>query len=491
MSRQRPVKSIFIRSFLSVLSLSLIATLLTWGLLAALVSFLFQHEVLRPANYYEKQIPAIEHFANSKGELLLSLESQAELEQLIPSSGISYGVVASKGQFLYGDPAITKRWNQDAAAVQVTPANWIGGNITRSVPIHDHNGEQVGTLLLEYSLRMTAVNPGLSPWINSGVLFLFLTPFLYIALFTYLFGKQISRMISRPLQQLLDGAGRIKERNLHFSMSESSPVTEMNELTVAFEEMRKELAQSLEREWKQEQERKTMFAALAHDLRTPLTIIQGHVEGLEEMNRGSKESPVSQYLNVIKRNTANAAHLLKDMNTIAELEHMSFHLQPIPMDIEEFIEEKTIEYKALCADKNITFISACQDERTSVQPILFDPYRIAQILDNLVANSIRHTPAAGTITWSIEMNEHQVKMAISDTGNGFDSQELKQVFERFYQGQGRAPRQKGHAGLGLYIAKLLVSHHGGQITAANHPEGGAMVSFSFPLRTDSSSILSR
>ncbi|MGV2787958.1 HAMP domain-containing protein, partial [Clostridium perfringens] len=142
-----------------------------------------------------------------------------------------------------------------------------------------------------------------------------LTPFLYIILFTLIFGRRFSRKISTPLQQLLQGAEQIKERNLHFSMTGTSSITEVNRLTNAFEDMRQELEQSIEREWRLEQDRSTMFAALAHDLRTPLTIIQGHVEGLEQMNGESYEAKRSQYLQVIKRNTTRASKLLQDMNT--------------------------------------------------------------------------------------------------------------------------------------------------------------------------------
>lgn len=489
MSRQRTVKNVFIRSFLKVLSFSLLATLFTWGLLAGVINYLFQQDIIRPANYYEKQIPAIEQYVNSTGDHLLRQEAQAELEQHIPSRGMSYTVISTTGEYLYGDSKISGQFEtgQGLASPDAISPHWVGNSIVQPIPILTSNGDSAGTLLLEYSLKVSSAgDSSLAPWINIGILCIFLTPFLYVALFTYLIGRRISRIISRPLQQLLDGAQRIKERDLHFSIGESCPIAEVNQLTLAFEDMRRELALSLEREWKQEQERRTMFAALAHDLRTPLTIIQGHVEGLEEMKRGRTDDSFTQYLGVIKRNTANAAHLLKDMNTIAELENMSFHLQPIPMDVQEFMEDKAMEYRALCADKNITFMTDYCDQPPSVQPAVavFDPYRISQVLDNLVANSVRHTPASGTITWKVETDEHQITMTVADTGAGFGSDELAQVFERFYQGRARSARQKGHAGLGLYIAKLLIRHHGGQISAMNHPEGGAVVRFSIPVQSD-------
>ncbi|MGV2686410.1 HAMP domain-containing protein, partial [Clostridium perfringens] len=131
--------------------------------------------------------------------------------------------------------------------------------------------------------------------------------------FTLIFGRRFSRKISTPLQQLLQGAEQIKERNLHFSMTGTSSITEVNQLTNAFEDMRQELEQSIEREWRLEQDRSTMFAALAHDLRTPLTIIQGHVEGLEQMNGKSYGAKHSHDLGVGRRATAGASGVGEDV----------------------------------------------------------------------------------------------------------------------------------------------------------------------------------
>jgi two-component system, OmpR family, lantibiotic biosynthesis sensor histidine kinase NisK/SpaK len=114
--------------------------------------------------------------------------------------------------------------------------------------------------------------------------------------------------------------------------------------------------------------------------------------------------------------------------------------------------------------------------------LILDPYRIMQVLDNLVSNSIRYTPEAGQILWRIEITEEQVMMAVTDNGAGFgQQQDLQQVFKQFYQGEHPSSRQKGHSGLGLYIAKLLIQHHGGHISAENTSPCGATVRFTIPI----------
>lgn len=127
---------------------------------------------------------------------------------------------------------------------------------------------------------------------------------------------------------------------MQFAMDGNSSVIEVNQLAHAFEDMRRELARSIEREWQLEQERSTMLAALAHDLRTPLTIIQGHAENLERMIGEEHEEKRNRYVQVIKRNTSRATNLLQDMNAITEMEQVSFRLNPVALDIGEFMDEK-------------------------------------------------------------------------------------------------------------------------------------------------------
>ncbi|WP_339291447.1 HAMP domain-containing sensor histidine kinase [Paenibacillus sp. FSL W8-0187] len=484
MMKQRSIKNTFARHFVSILACSLLATLVTWGLLVMLLGYLFNHDIVLPANHYEAQIPVISEYAVDRGDSVMSTQGQAELEKVIPSQGMSYLVVSLTGEPLYGDLTLKESLSRQKILARLNQTRSSMNQVVKYIPVVSSDGDLAGALLLGYNLKVTAANPALNPVITFGSLAFILTPFLYIILFTLIFGRRFSRKISTPLQQLLQGAEQIKERNLHFSMTGTSSITEVNQLTNAFEDMRQELEQSTRREWRLEQDRSTMFAALAHDLRTPLTIIQGHVEGLEQMNGKSYGAKQSQYLQVIKRNTTRASKLLQDMNTIAEIEKVSFRLQPLPVDIEELADDKTMEYAALCSNKNITFHTEINDNRMNKKPVILDPYRIMQVLDNLVSNSIRYTPEAGQILWRIEITEQEVMMAVTDNGAGFgQQQDLQQVFKQFYQGNHPSSRQKGHSGLGLYIAKLLIKHHGGLISAENTPPRGATVRFTIPTQT--------
>lgn len=485
MIKIRSIRREFFLHFSSILIASLLSTLIIWGMAALLFIYFLNTNVFYPANHYEKQIPLITEYVQKHGELTLSSNGQEHLEEIIPLSGMSYSVLSASGEYLYGnliEHSFGGQLPEQKEILSRLNLTHDGENdIIKYVPIVSNNGEMIGTLMLGYSLTVTSPNPKLAPLIKIGGAGVLLTPFIFIILFTLLFGRHFSRKISRPLQQLMDGAQRIKERELNFSISKSWSIKEVNQLTSAFEEMRSALEESLEREWKQEQERRTMFAALAHDLRTPLTIIQGHAEGLEESKELGNGEKFQQYLQIIKRNSQRASALLQDMNTIADLEKVTFRLRIIPVDIEEFVQEKALEYNSLCQEKEITFQCQIRDKRSSNKPILFDPYRIIQVLDNLVANSLRYTPTQGSINWNIELTDQFLTMEISDNGSGFQLHSLEHAFNPFYQGDSHSVRKKGHSGLGLYISKLLIQHHGGEIHAKNNPNGGAAVQFHIPV----------
>ncbi len=118
--------------------------------------------------------------------------------------------------------------------------------------------------------------------------------------------------------------------------------------------MKNALKESLNKQWIMEEDRKEMIKAIAHDLKTPITVIQGHVEVLME---GGIKDPirVEKYLNIIKANTERMGRLISDMNLTSEIENKNFDLAPVKVDIIEFLEKKQQDYKVLCKDKNIEF----------------------------------------------------------------------------------------------------------------------------------------
>lgn len=165
---------------------------------------------------------------------------------------------------------------------------------------------------------------------------------------------------------------------------------------------------------------------------------------------------------------------------VSEMETPEFRLNRRAVNIRAFMEDKASDIERLCGERDIQFVYGLEDNREERTSVLFDPDRLSQMLDNLFANSVRFTPAGGTISWKTELTEYSLMMKITDTGPGFPEHALDTVFDKFVQGDTSRSRHKGHAGLGLYMAKLLTGKHGGVIRASNLDEGGACVTLTLP-----------
>lgn len=478
--KTRSIKRQFIFYFSLVIGLSFILTAAVWGLV---VWLMFQGEAdwIRPANYYEKKIPGIWQVVAAEGDNLLQEGGRSALEQVIDGTGISYAIVDRYGTPVYGtltDPRID---SGRELIERLNSTKMIDSNHARTMmPIVNAAGEFEGAVVLTYVLAVTATDEASNPYVSLLGTLIILLPFLLIIVFTWLFGRRFSRQLNQPIQELIEGTKRVQRRDLDFSFSYEG-TSEIAQLVKAFDEMRRELYSSLQREWKLEQERRDMVAALAHDLRTPLAIVQGHVEGLLE---GGAERPdrLYRYLATIDKNTKRAARLVQEMNTVSAMETPEFQLNRRAVDVRVFMEEKASDIERLCGEQHIHFTYDLEDKRKEQASVLFDPDRLSQLLDNLFANSVQFTPAGGTISWRTELAEHKLVMQIMDTGPGFPAHALDIVFDKFVQGDTSRSRHKGHAGLGLYMAKLLTEKHGGVILASNLDVGGACVTVTLPAR---------
>lgn len=465
------------RMIVWILTLSLVCTLLTWC-----VMLLIGQSRVNGENYYERMIPGIQERLWKEGGRVLDPAAASELDAVIPPEGFKYKVVDKSGGFLYGT-------YPDRSDVPPSELMERLNKVTRGsehdyiqyVPLLDGHDQMGGALLLSYKLKVTPIRASDSLLVRAGVPLFLCIPFVYIVLFTILFVRRFDREIKGPLDQLITATGHIRQQDLHFTLTERGTITEIRDLTGAFERMRKELADSLHREWKLQKDRKEMIAALAHDIRTPLTVIQGHVEGLEEARRRNIDR-FDRYLHVIKANVDRAVKLVRDLNQTAVLEQDSFQLAKVAFDPVEYLEEKAGEYESWCEKEGVRFVFQMTDTReTSGSPkLLADPDRLSQVLDNLVSNSLRFAER-GEIQLAARIGGERLDLLLADNGPGFEPGKETEVFQAFYQGGTGVSRRKGHAGLGLYIAKTIVDKHGGEIAASRGEDGGAVVTVTLPM----------
>ncbi|MGI6125334.1 MAG: sensor histidine kinase [Planifilum sp.] len=459
----------FIRLALSVILWSALASALIW-LLLALTALPF----FRPANYYEKQVPSIVQFAEESGAKLLDSDNRPLLEGKIPAEGIAYRVLPLRGGKGYGTLPPPENPEPEQWIRKLNTAETRDGQIYRYVPLIDRQGRLVGMLVLSYQISFLKAND--SPLAAAVLVLAMATPFITLGFFTYWFGRRLEKRISPAMASLMEGATRVERADLDFTLGEVGGTRELAALGNAFEKMRQSLRTSLESQWRAEQGRREMLAALAHDLFTPLTIILGHAENL--LNRESRRDE-HRYrpARAIHANAERAIRILEEMQEANRLERADFSLSPAPLDIRAYLEEKREEYLSLCQRKGIRLHFSLEDLRSRPGPMRVDGLRLSQILDNVVANALRYTPSRGEIRWRVLLDEEGLDMEITDTGPGLSEKDLRHLFQPFYRGDPARETGAGHTGLGMYIAKALAEKHGGWIAAGNAPEGGAQIRF--------------
>lgn len=462
------------RLIVYILLCSLLSTVLTWSILIYVGEF-----KMREASFYEKMIPEIETKIHMEKDSLLENSQKEKLDLIILSEGFKYKVIDLEGTYKYGShddqsDIEVKQLYQRLNTVDYNEKNYF----VKYIPILDANQDLKGVVMLYYQLKVTPIDPSDILWLRAGIPLILLTPFFYIILFTIIFVRRFSREIKLPLEQIMVATSFIRQKDLNFEINKYEKIKEIQLLIEAFENMRVELGDSLQREWKLQKERKEAIAALAHDLRTPLTIIQGHVEGLEEAKKKSIDR-FDRYLIVIKTNIQRAVKLVYDLNQTSLLENDFFKLDKKEFDPVHFFQGKIEEYEYWCMEEQVIFTSKIGDKRTKKNDLFADSVRISQVLDNLFTNSLRFVQQ-GEISLEVLITDDRLDIKMADNGPGFEKGKEAKVFQSFYQGITGESRRNGHSGLGLYIAKTIIDKHEGTIKAHNKEEGGAIVSINLP-----------
>jgi signal transduction histidine kinase len=314
-----------------------------------------------------------------------------------------------------------------------------------------------GTLGLARLLAWLAARAGLQlPGEAIPLFVLFLAFFLVPLLF---FGGM--RRVGFPLGDIVGAADRVGRGDYSTRIVERGPPF-LQKVARAFNAM----AVRLEA---QEQLRRNLMADVAHELRTPLSVMRGRLEGLLDGVYERDDATLEQLI----EQTRLLERLVEDLRTLAHAEGGTLRLQRESTDLGVLIHEVSRSFEAAAQSRGLE-LSASQDGELPLVDV--DPFRIREVLTNLITNALRHTPAGGRILITATEDSNRLRVDVEDTGSGIPPEELTRVFDRFAKGA-----DSQGSGLGLAIARNLVAAHGGEISARNRPEGGAAFSFTLPL----------
>jgi signal transduction histidine kinase len=266
-----------------------------------------------------------------------------------------------------------------------------------------------------------------------------------------LLGVLLARTLTRPIRALTAATRDVARGDLGRQVTVTTG-DELGELAASFNQMSRDLART-------HALRRRMTADIAHDLRTPLSVLLGYTEALSE----GKLRPKPETYAVMHREAQHLNHLVQDLRLLSLADAGELSLNRIPMAPAALLERAAAAHWVRAEEAGITLaVEAPRD----LPKVAVDPERMAQVLNNLVTNALRYTPAGGTITLSAEVQGDEVVLRVRDTGSGIASEDLPNVFERFYRGEpARAPAEGSgsSSGLGLAIVKSLVEAHGGAV----------------------------
>ena len=211
--------------------------------------------------------------------------------------------------------------------------------------------------------------------------------------------------------------------------------------------------------------RQTMTADIAHELRTPVTIIQGSLEAILD----GVYQPTTETIAPIYEEILHLGGLIDDLRDLALAEAGELRLDKEPTDLVALVEQVTETVRASVEQVPTLHVEA----DSALLKLSVDPKRIHQVLSNLLSNALRVTPQDGEIRVELSRQGEEVELRVSDSGPGIAAEELPHLFERFYRGDRARSRSAGGSGLGLAIARQWVEAHGGRIWAENRETGGA------------------
>jgi signal transduction histidine kinase len=274
------------------------------------------------------------------------------------------------------------------------------------------------------------------------------------------FGRPFRRF-SSALVTVMEAADRVADGDYSTRVQEHGP-SPIRALARSFNTMTERLERN-------EGMRRNLMADIAHELRTPLAIMQGKLEGLLD----GVYSPDEQHLQELLDEAHVLSRLVEDLRTLALSESGSLKLQREPTDLAVLAREMKRAFEAGASARGVTVLVDAPDH---LEQIDVDPVRIREVIGNLLSNAVSHTPTGGSVTLRIANRDTAgALIEVHDTGVGMTGEQLAHAFDRFSKGTG----SRG-SGLGLTIAKGLIEAHGGQIHASSEPGRGTTMTITIP-----------
>jgi signal transduction histidine kinase len=275
----------------------------------------------------------------------------------------------------------------------------------------------------------------------------------------------LASRLTRPLQALTEAARAMAQGKMDQQVKVQGN-DEIGQLAGAFNQMSAEVTRA-------NQQRRQMTADIAHDLRTPLTVIAGYVESM----RDGVLQPTEKRYEVIYSEIERLQSLVDDLRMLSQADAGELRLNPQNVAPGALLKHAAELFQHHAERQGVQL---AVDIQPGLPEMRADEARMMQVLDNLMSNALRYTPEGGQITLSAQANAGGgVELAVADTGSGIDPEQLALIFERFHRADTSRHTDTGESGLGLAIVRALVEAHGGSVWAESQPGAGTKIRMLF------------
>jgi signal transduction histidine kinase len=242
---------------------------------------------------------------------------------------------------------------------------------------------------------------------------------------------------------------------------------EMIAVARAFNEMASDLEEG-------EQLRRNLLADVAHELRTPLTVLRGNLRAILDEVFPCDNNEIAR----LYEHTRFLSRMVNDLHELAQAEARQLPLDFQEIDLDKLVVDTADTFRPGAESKEVALKTELAEDLPTIE---IDSARIRQVLQNLLANALRHTPEGGTITVGAKADTETVNLTVADTGEGIPPEHLPHIFDRFYRTDPARTRDKGGSGLGLAITRAIVEAHGGKISAVSTGVSGEGTTFTIEL----------
>jgi len=292
-------------------------------------------------------------------------------------------------------------------------------------------------------------------------------------------GLVLFALLTRRLQRVTRSVAEFEQGRYDTRLAVSAG-DEFGELARAYNRMADTIAANLEQLRQTDSLRRELIANVSHDLRSPLTSIQGYVETLLMKQEGLSGSQIREYLQIVHSEATKLNELVHELFELSKYEARQMAPKVERFSLTELIQDVVMKYRTPAEQRQVA-LSAFLPERLCF--VLADINMIERVLSNLIENALAHTPAGGKVTVELRDNEGRARVRVIDSGTGINRTDIPFIFDRFFSSRREGASSGRGSGLGLAIAQKIAELHGSRIQVESEPGRGSVFFFQLPLET--------